>query len=146
MLFSGWWVLTLQSCCSARGCLAAVALVPFGNVCHSFGLVWDWKFSPVEHIGLGRSIPWETWVSCRPSLLWELISSINLVEIWLEWGWEAVDFTGFASCHCPVPWHAYTEEAKQIRFTSKHSIWVLSLLIIRKKVKRKLWKGEQPSN
>lgn len=116
-------------------------------MCHSFGLVWDWKFSPVEHVGLGRSIPWETWVSCRPNLLWELISSINLVGICSEWGWEAVDFTGFASCHCPVAWHAYTEEAKQMRFTSKHSIWVLSLLIIRKKnVKRKLWKGEQPSN
>lgn len=115
--------------------------MPFGNMCHSFGLIWDWNFSPVEHVDLGRSIPWEPWVSCRPSLLWVIFSSISLVEICPEWGWEAVRLLWFLSP--PEPWHAYIEEAKQMRHTSKHIIWVLSLLI---KEKRKLWKGEQPSN
>lgn len=113
----------------------------FANICHSFGLVWGWQdFSlprASEYLGLGRRVPWETWVFHRPTLLWECVRCWALSPCWdpfragLGSGW--LHWLCFSS---PPTWrHAGTEEAKLMRSCSWKHIWVLSLLIKRWRLK-----------
>lgn len=89
--------------------IAVLLFSPWLSGCHGIGAIWQC----VTFLWLGLSLELQPKGACKSwekhslgdlgvlqtPLVVEIISSISLVGMCSEWGWEAVHCTGFASCH-----------------------------------------------